>query len=103
MKRYMYSSIVKRGGVQICIVLFLLFAATQGFADDERYIKINRSIELFGRVYQEIVNNYVDEIDPEHFMRAGIEGMLGTLDPYTNYIDESGREEVDLLTTGRYG
>ncbi len=101
----MYRSMLrmKRRVVQIFLIGSLIFAGTQSFADDERYIKINRSIELFGRVYQEIINNYVDEIDPEFFMQAGIEGMLGTLDPYTNYIDENGREEVDLLTTGRYG
>jgi carboxyl-terminal processing protease len=85
------------------ILIALVFMTTQSFADDERYIKINRSIELFGRVYQEIINNYVDEIDPEKFMRAGIDGMLNVLDPYTVYIDERGRDEVDLLTTGRYG
>ncbi len=85
------------------LLVLLLIVSTQSFADDERYIKINRSIELFGRVYQEIINNYVDEIDPEKFMRAGIDGMLGALDPYTVYIDERGRDEVDLLTTGRYG
>jgi carboxyl-terminal processing protease len=103
MNRYSFGAALRRGGVQIFVVVLLLLAGTQSFADDERYIKINRSIELFGRVYQEIINNYVDEIDPEQFMRAGIEGMLGTLDPYTTYIDESGRDEVDLLTTGRYG
>ncbi len=87
--------------VTLLALLFLI--STQSFADDERYLKINRSIELFGRVYQEIVNNYVDDIDPEKFMRAGIDGMLDALDPYTVYIDERGRDEVDLLTTGRYG
>jgi carboxyl-terminal processing protease len=36
-------------------------------------------------------------------MKAGIEGMLSTLDPYTNFIDVSRRDEVDLITTGKYG
>ncbi len=93
-RRYVFS---------ISLLTLLVFISTQSFADDERYLKINRSIELFGRVYQEIMNNYVDDIDPEKFMRAGIDGMLDALDPYTVYIDERGRDEVDLLTTGRYG
>lgn len=96
--RYMHRSVFTAA-----VLVLLVLVTTQSFADDERYIKINRSIELFGRVYQEIINNYVDEIDPEKFMRAGIDGMLNALDPYTVYIDERGRDEVDLLTTGRYG
>ena len=36
-------------------------------------------------------------------MQAGIEGMLGTLDPYTVYIDKENGDEVDLLTNGKYG
>jgi carboxyl-terminal processing protease len=94
---------VSRSVRSVTVLLLLVLVSAQGFADDGRYIKINRSIETFGRVYQEIISNYVDEIDPEQFMRAGIDGMLGALDPYTVYIDESGRDEVDILTTGRYG
>jgi len=94
---------LRRSALNASLLVLLVLVSTQSFADDERYIKINRSIELFGRVYQEIINNYVDEIDPEKFMRAGVDGMLNALDPYTVYIDERGRDEVDLLTTGRYG
>ncbi|MBM2846786.1 MAG: carboxyl-terminal protease [Bacteroidetes bacterium] len=36
-------------------------------------------------------------------MQAGIDGMLGTLDPYTTYIDQENGDEVDLLTNGKYG
>jgi carboxyl-terminal processing protease len=71
--------------------------------DTDLYLKINKSIDVFGRVYREITVNYVDEIDPEKFMQAGIDGMLGTLDPYTVYIDKEEGDEVDLLTTGKYG
>ena len=71
--------------------------------DTELFLKINKSIDTFGRVYKEVSINYVDEIDPEKFMQAGIDGMLGTLDPYTVYIDRDEGDEVDLLTNGKYG
>jgi len=72
-------------------------------ADPDQFFKINKSLDLFGRVYKEITSNYVDEVDPEKFMQAGIDGMLGTLDPYTVYIDQEDGDEVELLTTGKYG
>jgi carboxyl-terminal processing protease len=70
---------------------------------DDIYFEISRNIDLFGKVYKEISFNYVDEIDPEEFMQAGITGMLKTLDPYTIFIDENRKDEIDLITNGKYG
>lgn len=67
------------------------------------YFQINKNIDLFGRIYKEVTFNYVDKIDPEEFMRAGIRGMLGSLDPYTIFIDENKKEDFDLITNGKYG
>ncbi len=86
------------------LLLFLIFSATTFKGpDDDIYAKINKNMDIFGRVYKEIALNYVDEVDPDKFMKAGIEGMLNTLDPYTNFLDESRKDEMDLLTTGKYG
>lgn len=85
--------------------LLLMGVVTTGFAltfETDHYVKITRSIETFGNVYKEISQNYVDDVDPEKFMRAGIDGMLETLDPYTIYLDEDEREQMDLITTGKY-
>jgi carboxyl-terminal processing protease len=72
-------------------------------AYDNIYLKVNQNIDIFGRVYKEIVNNYVDEVDPEMFMRSGIDGMLETLDPYTVYLAGKDEDDIDLLTNGQYG
>jgi carboxyl-terminal processing protease len=86
------------------ILLFFVFTgAKPGGGDDDLYTKINENMDVFGRVYKEIALNYVDEIDPDKFMKAGIDGMLNTLDPYTNFLDESRSDEIDLITTGKYG
>ncbi len=71
--------------------------------DSDMYLKVDQSINLFGKVYKEITANYVDEVEPEKFMEAGIDGMLGTLDPYTVYISREEGDEVDLMTNGKYG
>ena len=80
-----------------------LFSGFMAASDADFLLKINRGIDVFGRVYKEVTANYVDDIDPEKFMEAGIDGMLGTLDPYTAYIDKDNSDEVDLLTNGKYG
>ena len=71
----------KLKNIIIVVAVVFLFA---GFSDI--YFEINKNIELFSKVYKEISFNYVDEIEPEKFMRAGIEGMLSSLDPYTIFV-----------------
>ena len=88
------------------IILFITISAfIFGFtmSDGDYFFKINKSIDIFGRVYKEIALNYVDEVDPEKFMESGIDGLLSTLDPYTSFITESEAEEVELITVGKYG
>ncbi|MFQ5772820.1 MAG: S41 family peptidase, partial [bacterium] len=67
------------------------------------YYQIQKNIELFGRVYQEISKKYVEEVDPANFMRAGIEGMLSTLDPYTVLVEKEDNAELQIMSSGKYG
>ncbi len=84
------------------LLVIMLFSGFFSGGDDV-YFQISKNIDLFGKVYKEISLNYVDNINPEQFMRAGIEGMLNTLDPYTIYIDGDKKDEIDLITNGKYG
>jgi len=71
--------------------------------DANFFLKIYRGIDIYSRVYKETAVNYVDTLDPEEFMRNGIDGMLKTLDPYTVFIGDKENDEIDLITTGKYG
>ncbi|HEY5615064.1 MAG TPA: PDZ domain-containing protein, partial [Bacteroidota bacterium] len=98
---------MQRRTLQVIVIACTCFAVfSAGFynvADSELLLKIYRGIDLFGKVYKEVATNYVDDVDPDEFMRAGIDGMLKTLDPYTVYIGEKDSDEIDLVTTGKYG
>ena len=88
------------------LILFIFSAFVLGFyiqRSGDIYYEISKSMEIFGKVYKEISFNYVDEINPEEFMREGIKGMLKSLDPYTVFIDESKQDDIDLMTNGKYG
>jgi carboxyl-terminal processing protease len=67
------------------------------------YFEIDQNLKLFGKVYEEIATRYVEELDPEKFMRSGINGMLRTLDPYTVLIEQEGNSELQIMTKGKYG
>jgi len=85
--------------------LVLIAVIVSGFypGKGDIYFEIAKNLDLLGRVYKEIAFNYVDEVDPEKFLRAGIQGMLSSLDPYTIFIDEKKIEDIDLITNGKYG
>jgi carboxyl-terminal processing protease len=72
-------------------------------AEQKNEFEITKNFEIFKEVYSEIYNHYVDEHEPGDLMKRGIDGMLESLDPYTNYIPESNIEDYKLMTTGQYG
>ncbi len=79
-----------------------VFVGFLGTGNDELMLSVNKWIGVFGKVYKDVAINYVDEVDPERFMHAGIDGMLKTLDPYTVYLGEKETDEMELVTTGKY-
>lgn len=88
-------------------ILLLLVVAMFSFgffagSRDAVYFKINKSLDLFGAMFREISANYVDDLDPEDFIRTGMRDMLENLDPYTVLLDESSSEDIDMLSTGVY-
>ncbi|GJQ62851.1 MAG: carboxyl-terminal processing protease [Melioribacteraceae bacterium] len=85
--------------------ILLMAILFMGFfrGDDDVYLKISKSIDIFGRIYKEVSLKYVDKIEPEEFMISGIEGLLSSLDPYTVYIDETMQQDIDVITKGKYG
>lgn len=79
----------------------ILFWVTMAQSYDV-YTEISKNLRIFGNIYKEISKRYVDEVNPKDFLKAGINGMLNTLDPYTNYIEKEDKEQLQILTDGQY-
>lgn len=69
----------------------------------ERYFEITKNLDIFATLFKEVNAYYVDEVNPNLLMKTGIESMLASLDPYTNYIPEDDIEDYRTMTTGEYG
>ena len=72
-------------------------------SDNERYFEIAKNLDIFATLFKEVNTYYVDEITPAKLVKTGIDAMLKSLDPYTNYIPEDDIEDFRTLTTGQYG
>src|SRR6202008_4602708 len=69
----------------------------------ERYFEIAKNLDIFASLFREVNALYVDEVNPNKLMRTGIDAMLNSLDPYTNYIPEDEVEDFRTMNTGQYG
>ena len=67
------------------------------------YFEIIKNLEVFLTVFKEVNGHYVDGINPEELINIGIEAMLASLDPYTDFISEDDAEDFLIATTGEYG
>jgi len=87
------------------LIIIVAIAATSffsiSFVDND--FEIAKNLDIFATLYRELNDNYVDEIKPGELIKTGIDAMLESLDPYTNFISESDLEDYKLMTTGQYG
>ncbi|UXP33911.1 S41 family peptidase [Reichenbachiella agarivorans] len=70
---------------------------------DDHYFEITRNLNIFATLYRELNTHYVDQLHDEEMVTKGIDAMLESLDPYTDYIPESELESYRTSTTGEYG
>jgi carboxyl-terminal processing protease len=69
----------------------------------ERYFEIAKNLDIFATLFKEVNDLYVDDVNPNKLVRTGIDAMLNSLDPYTNYIPEDEVEDFRTINTGQYG
>lgn len=72
-------------------------------AQNSQNFEISKNLDIFATLYKELNSNYVDELNSAELIRTGIDAMLESLDPYTNYIPEAEIEDYRFMTTGEYG
>lgn len=87
----------------LLIIAFLVVSSVFITAFESRNFEIAKNLDIFASLFRELVINYVDEVNPAELMRTGIDEMLYSLDPYTNFIPESEIEDMRFMTTGQYG
>ncbi len=101
MKKYFKSILAT---ASIISIVFIIGWSTGLHCQNNQdlYSETRQNIKIFGEIYKETFDHYVEDIDPEAFMRAGINGMLDKLDPYTVFLEKEGKENLKLMTEGKY-
>lgn len=85
-----------------CIMPLTAQVAENQKNEQERYFDINKNISIFNAILRELDLFYVDTLNVEKTVRTGINYMLNSLDPYTEYYNEDDMKDFAFMTTGEY-
>ena len=80
------------------LALFVLPLTVQA-ANDDTY----RQLNLFGDVFERVRADYVEEVSDSELIEAAINGMLGSLDPHSRYLNAKSFEDMQTQTRGEFG
>jgi carboxyl-terminal processing protease len=88
-------------------LLLLIFSLSQieiqaQLSEKDRF-EISKNLDIYVSVFEKLMLNYVDTLNPQQIIRENIGLMLEQLDPYTEYISEEELSDFQFQTTGEYG
>ena len=88
----------------VAMMLVLGAVAFWGFkSGDSRSFQIAKNLDVFNSIVKELDLFYVDTINPDKTIREGIDAMLYSLDPYTEYYPEDDQSELEQMLKNSYG
>ena len=88
-----------------CILLVTAgMLAVGGWAQEvmNHNLEVAKNLEIFNALYRNLDMMYVDTLDANKVVTAGIDAMLNSLDPYTEYYPEERQKDLKQMLTGKY-
>lgn len=86
----------------ICTVLSVSTLAISQI-DPKTKDELYSQIELFSYALTTIQSEYVDEQKPKDLIYGSLKGMLGSLDPHSQFLDPDEYKELKTETQGKFG
>ncbi|HUI94770.1 MAG TPA: S41 family peptidase [Xanthobacteraceae bacterium] len=62
-----------------------------------------RQLELFGLIFDQVREHYVDTPDSHKLVESAVSGMLSGLDPHSSYMDAKEFSEMQVENSGEFG
>lgn len=68
-----------------------------------RNFKLTQGLEIQNNILKTLATEYVDTVDFAKLINFGIDAMLQSIDPYTEFVPEENQESIEMMTTASYG
>ena len=85
------------------LIIAIIFLNFFGMAYSKSPDNIYKKIDLFSQVLEKIQDEYVEEVDQSEVIDSAINGVLQSLDPYSNYMSPEIFDEMQTETSGEFG
>ncbi len=99
-----YKGMIKCSNLLKGVAVFTLsFLSANAVAQSENF-KAGKSLEIQYNILNALNSTYVDSVDTEKLINVGINAMLRSIDPYTEFLPEEDNDETfDMMRTATYG
>ena len=71
--------------------------------EQETKAEVYKQLDLFGKVFERIKNDYVEEVSTKELVESAINGMLTSLDPHSSYLAADDYDDMRTQTKGEFG
>jgi carboxyl-terminal processing protease len=92
--------------VVIGVVMGLSLSIGGGLLSDEKPASKEElaweQAQLFAEVLERVKRDYVEQVDDATLLESAIRGMVGDLDPHSEYLDANEYRDIRISTTGSY-
>ncbi|MBQ0127040.1 MAG: S41 family peptidase [Bacteroidales bacterium] len=85
------------------IAILALLALCAGAGAQSKGFTLGKWTEIQSSILKELNRSYVDSLPIDRIERAGVNAMLGSLDPYTVYIPQEENENLEMMIKNTYG
>ncbi len=90
--------------IAAAVVLSLAVGGTVGlYAQSRIKDNVTQQVEIFTTAFNRIMRFYVTSPDPQKLIYGAIKGMVGTLDPHSQFMEPSAMRELRASTKGSFG
>ena len=86
--------------LSLMFLLVPVLLSAQGQKDHN--FEVAKHLDIFNNVYKNLELLYVDTLNPKETIGTGINAMLRSLDPYTEYYAQDETKDLRMMLTGKY-
>ena len=86
---------------RLILIISIIFFSTTLKSEEEK--DVYKYLNLFGEAFEKIKNNYVEDVSSKELIESAIEGMLGSLDPHSTFLNNEELSELKIQTKGEFG
>jgi len=86
-----------------CGAIGALTLAPHVVSADSKSSETYKQLDLFGTVFERVRADYVEPITDQQLVETALNGMLTSLDPHSNYMNEKSFRDMQVQTRGEFG